>query len=188
MLKKICNILLSLLIAGMAVIAAALLVPYLFGYRPLAVLSPSMEPTYPVGCVVYVNTKVKPEELKVGDAITFTLSGNTLATHRITAIDSEKREYVTQGDANNTSDGARSFDTLVGRVSRYGVPLLGYVSEGIKTTKGMVIAAGLVMIIILLAFLPDALAKDKKPANEAPEASSDTPTESLPEETDVSIK
>ena len=44
------------------------------------------------------------------------------------------------------------------------------------------------MIIILLAFLPDALAKDKKPANEASEASSDTPTESLPEETDVSIK
>lgn len=186
MLKKICNILLAILIAGMAVIAAALLVPYAFGYRPLAVLSPSMEPAYPVGCIVYVNTKVAPEELEIGDAITFTLSGNTLATHRITAIDSDKREFVTQGDANNTSDGARSFDTLVGRVSKYGVPLLGYISEGIKTTRGMVAAAGVVLLIILLAFLPDAFAKEKKTADESSETA--LPEQPVPEETDVSIK
>ena len=54
MIRKVCNILSTVLIVLMLLIAGVLLVPYLFGYRPTAVLTGSMEPTYHVGSVIFV--------------------------------------------------------------------------------------------------------------------------------------
>lgn len=74
MIKKICSILSTVLMVLMVLVAAALLVPYLFGYRPMAVLSASMEPAYPTGSVVFVK-KVEPAEIEIGDPITFHREG-----------------------------------------------------------------------------------------------------------------
>ncbi len=63
MIKKICSILSTVLMVLMVLVAAALLVPYLFGYRPMAVLSASMEPAYPTGSVVFVK-KWSPLKLR----------------------------------------------------------------------------------------------------------------------------
>lgn len=160
MIKKICSGLSTLLLIVMIAIAGALLLPYVFGYQPLAVISPSMEPDYHVGSIVYVK-KVEPEELKVGDAITFKLSDGSYATHYVISLDMDKREYVTQGKANNTDDGARSFETLVGRASKFSIPLLGYISLNIKTPMGIVAAIGVILVILLLNFIPDLFEKDK---------------------------
>ena len=60
------------------------------GFTPYAVLSGSMEPAFHVGSLIYVKS-VDPEDIKVGDAITFRLSGeDTAATHRVIEIDREK--------------------------------------------------------------------------------------------------
>ncbi|HEX3039239.1 MAG TPA: signal peptidase I [Caproiciproducens sp.] len=165
MFKKICNILSSVILVVMAAVAGILLIPYLFGCQTLTVLSGSMEPAYHVGSVVFVQ-KVKPEEVKVGDAITFQLGNGMVATHRVTSIDTNKRQFVTKGDANNTEDGPTDFDKFVGRASNISIPYLGYVAVDIKTPKGIMAATGLIVVIVLLAFLPDIFTKEKEPAQE----------------------
>ena len=161
MVKKICNLLSTVLLIIMVAIAGALLLPYVFGYQPLAVLSGSMEPDYHVGSVIYVK-EASPEDLKIGDAITFRLSDNTYATHYLISIDMEKREFVTQGKANANDDGARSFDTLVGRASKFSIPYLGYISLNMRTPLGILSAVGVIVVILLLNFIPDLFTKDEE--------------------------
>lgn len=117
MFQKICNVLSGIILAVLVLIAAALLVPNLLGYKSLAVLSGSMEPEIPVGSIVYAKG-VDAGELAVGDVITYRLNGDTLVTHRIEEIDPESQEIITKGDANENSDGAPvSFSSIVGRVA-----------------------------------------------------------------------
>ena len=52
------------------VIYALVCAPMIFGYKPLVVLSGSMEPSFSTGSVVYY-TKVSTSDLKAGDIITF---------------------------------------------------------------------------------------------------------------------
>lgn len=162
MIKRICNILSTVILIGMVLIAAILLVPYLFGFQPLAVLSGSMEPTYHVGSIVFVK-KAVPEEIAAGDVITFRLSGlDYPATHRVVTVDPDKRVYVTKGDNNTSQDGEIPFDSLIGRASTFSVPLLGYVSRYIRTLPGILIACGVVLLVVLLTFLPDLLGKPEQ--------------------------
>lgn len=162
MLKKICNILSMVLLVVMALVAGILMIPYLFGYQPLAVLSGSMERTYPVGSIIFVQ-KVAPEEVKVGDAITFRLSGGMAATHRVVSIDTSKRQFVTKGDENNAEDAPTGFDALVGRAAPTAIPLIGYISIGIKTPGGIMAVTGLVVLILALVFLPEIIQSKPKP-------------------------
>lgn len=172
MIKRICNILSTVILVLMVLVAAILLVPYLFGFQPLAVLSGSMEPTYHVGSVVFVK-KAAPEDIRVGDAITFRLTGlNYPATHRVVSIDPDKRVFVTKGDNNTSEDGEIPYDSLIGRAAAFSVPLLGYVARYIRTLPGILIACGTVLLVVLLTFLPDLLGKPNAPPA-APEAAAD---------------
>ena len=90
-------------------LAVALVGVRLVGIKTYAVISGSMEPTYPTGSLLYVKS-VNAQELRVGDAITFMLDEDTVATHRIIEIipddeDSSILRFRTQGDANDTPDG-----------------------------------------------------------------------------------
>jgi len=115
LIRKVCNILSTVLIVLMLLIAGVLLVPYLFGYRPTAVLTGSMEPTYHVGSVIFVK-EVEPEEIQVKDVITYSTPGMGYpTTHRVMSIDTDKQVFVTQGDANNVTDGEIAFSRLLGR-------------------------------------------------------------------------
>ena len=67
-IKKIINIITTLLIILISVAAFLLVGMRLFGYTPYTVLSGSMEPTFHVGSLVYVK-EVATTELKVGDLI-----------------------------------------------------------------------------------------------------------------------
>lgn len=80
----------STLLVGTVVILAILLVGIrLVGLTPYAVLSGSMEPTYPVGSLIYVKA-IAPEDITAGTPITFTINKNlVLATHRVVEV--EKR-------------------------------------------------------------------------------------------------
>ena len=77
----------------------------IFGFQIYSVLSGSMEPNYHVGSLVYIK-KVEQKELKKGDTITFYLSENTIATHRIKEVVNEDNKiyYRTKGDANEIDD------------------------------------------------------------------------------------
>ena len=61
MVKKICNILSTVVLVVLLAAAAIIFVPMLLGYKEMAVLSGSMEPAIPVGSLIYV----KPVEATV---------------------------------------------------------------------------------------------------------------------------
>lgn len=164
MVKKICNFLSTIVLIVLLAAAAIILVPMLLGYKEMAVLSGSMEPTIPVGSLVYVKP-VEASELEAGDVCTYYLSdGETFVTHRVMSIDPDAQTLVTQGDANDTPDGDIQFSQVYGRAD-FHLPYLGFAIQNIRTPVGIMSICGVVMLVILLNFIPaiiDAAEDEKK--------------------------
>ena len=101
-------------------------VPSLFGYSVVRIVTPSMDPKIPVGSFVLIK-KAAPEEIAVGDIITFytddpdpLIAGKTI-THRVLAVSCEDGKYVftTKGDNQATNPVPDAYpargERLVGR-------------------------------------------------------------------------
>lgn len=131
-------------------LAITIVLSLLFGCKYLKVVSPSMTPKYNIGDVVVVNTKVKYEDLQIGDVITYK-SGLTNVTHRIVDINSDGL-VVTQGDGSKTPDFSGSGiakDNLVGKVM-FGIPKLGSLLETIaKPANYMILVIALILILFI---------------------------------------
>ena len=132
------------------------------GFTPYAVLSGSMEPAFHVGSLIYVKS-VDPEDIKVGDAITFRLSGeDTAATHRVIEIDRENQCFYTKGDANETPDASPvPYSSVLGRAV-FTVPKLGLFSSWLSSAQGKYAAISGVGLLLLLIILPEILFKNGK--------------------------
>ena len=76
---------LALLMYALISLYVVICLPIIFGYKPLVVLTGSMEPTLKEGGIVYYK-KVNPTELKEGDIITFKISEDTVVSHRIEKV------------------------------------------------------------------------------------------------------
>ncbi len=130
----------------------------LFGLHPYVVLSGSMEPALRTGSVAYVRS-IEPEDVEVGDIITFSIDSDTVATHRVVEIvgSGSSLSFRTKGDANNVEDSAlvRS-SQLVGKAV-FSIPELGRLLEYIHTPKGRNVAIVVGVALVLLVALPDAL-------------------------------
>lgn len=154
----------STTIVTMAVILAFLLVGVrIFGFEIYTVLSGSMEPTYHVGSLVYVK-KTDSDELKVGDTITFKLTENTIATHRIKEIIKEENTiyYRTKGDANEIEDKKlTSYNDVIGKVE-FSIPLLGFLSSFIQRPPGSYITIVIGILLIIFVFVIDSKTEDNK--------------------------
>lgn len=160
--KKILDGVSLVLVLLVVLFAVFLMGSRLVGLQVFHVVSPSMEPAYSEGDLIYVKT-VDPDSVKVGDPITFVLNEDlVVATHRVVAIDSENRQFTTKGDANKTEDAAPvHFNNLIG-VPVFSIPLLGYVSAYIQSPPGMYIAIGFGVALLGIVFLPDLLAKKNR--------------------------
>ena len=84
-LKKIWNVISSILVAVVVLLALLLVGARIVGLQVFTVLSGSMEPTYHTGSLIYVK-KVDPYTIEVGQPITFMLDESTIATHRVVGI------------------------------------------------------------------------------------------------------
>jgi signal peptidase len=173
------------------------------GIQPLKVLSGSMEPNIPVGSLLYI-TKADPDELKVGDPITFQIASaveapNSIAkdpdqvglcTHRIVDIirDEDGRLWFrTKGDANDVSDAYIAANRIEG-VYLCHIPVFGYVAHFVQTPPGSYVTIMIALLVILFMMAPDMLdsffRKDEEenkaaPADAAPDA--DAPAAPAPE-------
>ena len=169
--KKICNLLSTVVLLVLAAVAAVILVPMLMGYKEMAVLSGSMEPTIPVGSIVYVMPLDDASLLEPGDVCTYILSdGETMVTHRVVSVDAASQTLVTKGDANDTEDGAIAFSQVYGE-TRFHLPFLGYIAINAKTPTGILAICGVLVVVILLNFIPaiiDAGEEEKKKPGEDP--------------------
>ena len=165
-IKRIWNWISSILVAAVVLLAVALVGVRIVGLQPYVVLSGSMEPTYPVGSLIYVKS-ADYKQLKVGDPITFLVSEDTVATHRIIEVlpdedDPNTIRYFTQGDANDAPDGSSvHYKNIIGKPV-FSIPYLGYVSNYIQTPPGKYVAISCCALLMLLVFLPDIFAKDEK--------------------------
>lgn len=136
-----------------------------FGFKVYGVLTGSMEPAYPTGSLIYVR-KVDPNDLVVGDVITFSLSPNVIATHRIVSIVPDEnnpayRRFQTKGDANKSVDASLvDPSAIIGRVS-FCIPMLGDIANYIQKPPGTYVAILFSGILILFVFLTDAATNEK---------------------------
>lgn len=173
-IKKICSVLSTVLVIVAVLLAVALVGVRIVGYTPYTILSGSMEPTYHVGSLIYVK-KVDTSTLEVGDPITFALSEDTIATHRIVEVvpdeeDASVIRFRTKGDANETVDGALvHYKNVLGKPV-FTIPYLGYVADYIQHPPGMYTAIAAGVILLLLVFVPDMFDDEKKKKKEPPAA------------------
>jgi signal peptidase len=168
-ISKICNVLFFVILIAVIAVAGSLLIAQAIGYKPLAILSGSMEPAYRVYGLVIVDTKVTSEDISTGDVIAYSISDNTTVTHRVVNVDEGTRIFSTRGDANGSEDIAPvPFDNLIGRAGLH-VPWLGYVLMNMKTQKGIAIGVILLALLIALFVIPAVISPDKRTRERAHE-------------------
>ena len=162
MIKKVWNIITTIVVILVILLACIFFVPRLFGITPMAELSGSMEPTYHVGGLVFVQ-KVDPSDVEVGDSITFTIGNDTVVTHRVIEVNKEEQSFKTKGDANDNEDGGSvAFNNVKGRALGFTIPYLGFLAVYLNSTSGIIILVAFILIMMLLSFIVDQLSKDDK--------------------------
>lgn len=165
-LKTITKALSTVVVALVVVLAVLLAGVRVLGLTPYTVLSGSMEPTYPVGAIIYVS-KVDPTELEVGDPLTYRLTGDTIATHRIVEVlnpGTAELAFRTKGDANEHPDGSPVEASRVIGKPLFHVPYLGFVSAFVQKPMGLVCVVGCGAAVLVLSTLVEALLR--KPEDE----------------------
>jgi len=165
-IKNICNWLSTVLVIVAVILAVLLVGARLVGFQVFTVLSGSMEPNYHVGSLIYVK-EVDPFQLESGDVITFMMSEDVVATHRVVGVVEDEDDpgvirFRTKGDANETEDGTLvHYKNVIGSPV-FSIPKLGYVATYIQNPPGtyVVIAAG--AFLLMLMFLPDIFGDDEE--------------------------
>ena len=159
-MKRIINTLTTVLIAMVILLLLALNVTKLFGITPYVVTSGSMQAVYPVGSLIYVKD-VEPEDVSIGDAITFIKDDEHIATHQVYEIDEAAKQFRTQGVSNLDENGEIihdatpvDYEALIGKPI-LGVPLLGYVNLFLAQRTGQFITIGAVAIMIIVSMIVD---------------------------------
>lgn len=118
-----CSLIGTLMILVVIAAAIPLTIPNFMGYDVYNVVSGSMEPTIPVGSIIYVK-EIDPAEIETGDIIAFH-SGDSVIMHRVTENKVVEGSFVTKGDANNGEDmNDVPYEDLIGIVVRH-IPILG---------------------------------------------------------------
>lgn len=131
---------------------------YFLGYRVFSVLGRSSEPDIHYGSIV-VDYKVPLKDLKVGDYVTWSRSGNTFVTHKIISIDydndviiTSQTDYYSNGKPVNP-DAPIKYKNIQGKV----VLTIPYVGSIFLAFKNLVIYNNRIniigIILVLLTFL-----------------------------------
>jgi signal peptidase len=158
-MKKVIDIIFTVIMIVVLILGFLIAGVRLFGLKPYAVISGSMEPTYHVGSLIYVK-KATASDLKVGDPITYYLPNGTVVTHRIVEVIPDEDDltvvrYRTKGDANNTADGEPvHINNIIGKPV-FSIPLIGYISYFVQNPPGSYIVIIIVAALILLSFIPN---------------------------------
>ncbi len=135
-LPALCNVIGILLILLVLAVALMLVYPKGKGYELYEVTSASMEPTIPLGSVVYV-TGIEPQDAAEGDVIAY-LHEDSLVIHRV--VDNNRLQGIlrTKGDANSMEDPWEvSYDQVYGAVEKH-YPVVGRFLRLVSGTIGKI--------------------------------------------------
>ena len=162
---KIWNTITTILVVAVVALALLLAGPRLIGMDVFTVLSGSMEPAYHTGSLIYVKD-VDPFEIEPGQVITFMLSEDTVATHRVVGIVPDEDEpgtirFCTKGDANDVEDGTLvHYKNIIG-TPVFTIPQLGYLANFIQNPPGKYLAISAGAILLMMVFIPDLFTKEE---------------------------
>lgn len=150
----VCVLLIPLLIVNLTIIVKSISdpqqVPGFMGYKPLIVLSGSMEPTILPGDIVVVR-EVPADTLQKGDIVSY-MSGKSVITHRIMEISQAdgKRNFYTKGDNNNVDDGVPVTDDMLQGKYLFRIPRIGHAAIFMQTPTGMLLFIAVPLILFIL--------------------------------------
>jgi signal peptidase len=136
--------------------------PTILGYRLYVVESGSMTPTLPISSMIIVKEK-QAQEINKGDIITYYGNdNNTRVTHRVVEVQNNGTAFITQGDANKTSDpNPLEGKKLIGKVV-FMVPYIGSILRFLSTPLGIIL---LLTGSILWMVIPKFLKKEERSTN-----------------------
>ena len=131
--------------------------PHTGAYRPITMLTGSMQPLYPTGAILIV-TPQSIAELAPGQVVTFRapIEGAPVVTHRVVSVDRSGPQPVitTKGDANPGND-AWSV-TMTGPTFwqvRGAVPVLGAVLSMLRKPAVAAVMTKAIPVLLLLGLL-----------------------------------
>lgn len=151
-MKKINNLISTILIFLCFLYLIIILGPRIMGYEVNVVLSNSMEPVYTTGELLLVKS-VTANEIKVNDIISYKGIGNNVITHRVIDIDQNNHLFFTKGDANDSQDSNPVAFTRLKGIVETNIPYLGYVYGLIQTVSTKIVLVSLVLIYIITNLL-----------------------------------
>lgn len=162
--KVILRTITSVLVCLVVFLAFSVSIIRLFGFQVYGVLTGSMEPEYPVGSLIYVK-EIDTSSLEVGDTISFKLSENVIATHRIVELVPDESNpsvmsYRTKGDANDTVDSSLVQESdIIGKVV-FCLPKMGYFLNYIQSPTGITTTVIVSILLIALVFVSELITSD----------------------------
>ncbi|MDO5133480.1 MAG: signal peptidase I [Eubacteriales bacterium] len=131
-----CSLVGTLMLLAVILTALPLTVPQYMGYEIYDVVSGSMEPSIPIGSVIYVKP-TDPLDVEKGDIIAYR-SGENIIMHRVVINRVVEGTFTTKGDANNVEDLFEvPYENLTGIVVRH-IPVLGQVLILFASTFGRI--------------------------------------------------
>lgn len=109
----------------------------LLSYRPVAILSNSMVPTFNRGDMIVAERFSPTMDIHIGDIVEYSIGSNRY-THRVVSINKDylggEVRYITQGDANSSPDLRPVTATQVKSFVRARIPLVGYPTVWLNET------------------------------------------------------
>lgn len=146
MFNKIKNFIFKI-VYFLIIIYLLIFVPSIWGYKPLVVISGSMEPTLTVGGILYYHEK-NIEDFNTNDILVYELNDHIIS-HRVHDI--TENGFITKGDANNSYDSLLvNEEQILGEGTNWSIPYIGYYADFIYRHKYLlVISLGVVIIDLL---------------------------------------
>lgn len=164
--KLVLKLITSILVCVVVFFALSISATRLFGLQVYGVLTGSMEPVYPTGSLIYVR-QINTDKLEVGDVISFRISSNVIATHRIVEVVPDETtpglvRYRTKGDANDAVDASlvNKYD-IIGKVV-FCIPKMGYFMDSIQSPAGIATTVGVSIALVLLVFISEVYTASSK--------------------------
>jgi signal peptidase len=161
---------LALMFAVMLAAVLMYLAPHL-GWRIDAVGSGSMEPYLRTGSLV-VTRPVEPEEIEIGDIITFEPSSSkTMVIHRVIGVEAGSLlNFITKGDSNLAPDSYTVPAAKITGIICFRLPYMGYFAAFMNTIwgylLGIVIPAATLIYIFCRGILQSVISKKDVPGEQ----------------------
>lgn len=138
--------LLWILSCAAAIVIALCTTLLLLGYRPFVVQSPSMQPTFSPGDLVFANVSEASTDAHIGDVVIYRSPAGSLVMHRLVGPN------TLQGDANELAQHVELNDANFVGIEAFHIPGFGLVVQGIKTLPWLPWA--FVGLFLVLACIP----------------------------------